>query len=62
MSTPNLTYLNLAEPIRRMAKMAAALNATSLSEYIARVIEADCRRSGIAGLVGDDDREASDER
>lgn len=51
MTEKNTTNLRLPDHVRRMAGMAAAKAAKSLSEYVADLIIQDAKQSGIAALV-----------
>jgi len=44
-------YLSLPPDVKRMAKMAAAYQGLTLSQYIAKIIKEDCESSGVADLA-----------
>ena len=54
-SPKKLTHLDLPEPIKRMAKMAAARRGVSVSAYVAALVEAEAKTTGVAGLVRQDE-------
>ena len=56
MSKPATTHLLLPDRVRRMAGMAAARQGKSLSEYVAGLIEADAKETGIDALIGENQR------
>jgi hypothetical protein len=59
MTKQNLTSLNLPEAVRRLARTAAARRGLSMSQYVADLVERDCRANGVAALV---ERDRGEER
>jgi hypothetical protein len=53
------TYMTLPPKVKTLARVAAALKGTSVTEYVTQLIEADCRESGVADMA--EEMEATDE-
>ena len=51
MTKTNTTHLLLPERVRRMAGMAAARKGQTLSEYVAELIAANAKKTGIDALM-----------
>jgi hypothetical protein len=49
---PKVTHLTLPDPMRQLAAMRAAQAGLSLSDYVARIIEADAERTGLLQYLG----------